>query len=698
MLIDDIMLVLPLGILLIASIAWVMFRTLRGTLVPLTAVGLAVLWTVGVMVTIDPWLNMVTVSVPMLLLVIGFAYSVHVVACYYHAVEEGPAESSAATRGLHAVLLPTLLTFLTTVAGFLSLVSHPLAAIRQFGLYGGIGVLFCGIASITYVPAILHRMREPAPRGEPEGPERPGTTALHRVLERLGQFDCRHAIAIFVGVAALSVFAGLGIPRISVNSTLVSNFPLDSPVRVAVDAVNRHLGGAGQLNVVLETDYPQGFTEPSILRQVEELQAWFADQPAIAGSTSILDYIKLIHRGFNENRAEAYRIPDTRSLVSQLLFFSGSTETKRLVDTPYETANVLVRTPALDSEDLGDVVRAIEARLGALEPPLTGQVTGNLVLISRTNDEIAVGQAVSVGLAFIVIFVIMALVFTSVRMGFIAMIPNIFPVLLYFGVLGWTGITLNVLTGLVASIVLGIAVDDTVHFLSNFNRFAREKADEQGGVQATLVHVGRPVITTTVAVTLGFGILALSQLQQQAEFGLLAAGTVLLAGVTDLIFNPALTSRLKIVTLWDVLTLDLGEDPHEAIPVFHGLSKWQARIVALMTEIVTLRKGERLIRRGEKSDGMYVVIDGELRSSVEHEGGSVLLNRHGRGDVLGEVGLFRGERTANVDCETDVQALRFDQENLAQLRRRYPRTAAMLLCSLSEVLADRLASATERVR
>jgi predicted RND superfamily exporter protein len=698
MLIDDLMLVIPLAILLIAVIAWVMFRTLRGMLIPLTAVGVAVLWTLAVMVTVDPWLNLVTVSVPMLLLVIGFAYSVHVVACYYHAIEEAEGEGSAARRGLYAVLLPTLLTFVTTVAGFLSLVTHPLAAIRQFGLYGGIGVLFCGITAITYVPAILQLLREPGRRGEREGETGHHKTTFDRLLERLGRFDYRNATAIFVGVAALGVFAALGVPRISVNSTMVSNFPSDSPVRIAVAAVNRHLGGAGQVNVVLETDYPKGFTEPSILKQVEELQAWLAEQPAVAGSTSILDYIKLIHRGFNGNRPEEYKIPATRNLVAQLLFFGASDETKRFVDTQYQTANVLVRTTALDSADLGNVVRAIEERLAELKPPLTGQVTGNLVLISKTNDEIAVGQAISVTIAFAVIFVIMSLVFTSVRMGFIAMIPNIFPVLLYFGVLGWTGITLNVTTGLVASIVLGIAVDDTVHFLSNFNRFAREKADELLGVQATLVHVGRPVITTTVALTLGFGILALSQLRQQAEFGLLAAGTVLLAGVADLVFNPALTSRVKIVTLWDVLTLDLGENPHEAIPVFHGLSSWQARIVALMTEIVSLDKGERLIQSGQKSDGMYVVVEGELQSSVEREGVSVPLNRHSRGDVLGEVGLFRGERTANVDCESPVRALHFNQENLARLQRRYPRTASTLLRNLSEVLADRLASATARVR
>ena len=132
--------------------------------------------------------------------------------------------------------------------------------------------------------------------------------------------------------------------------------------------------------------------------------------------------------------------------------------------------------------------------------------------------------------------------------------------------------------------------------------------------------------------------------------------------------------------------------------MFEGFSKWQARIVALMTEIVERKRGQRLIQSGQKSDGMYVVIEGELRSSVERDGAVVPLNRHGRGDVLGEVGLFRGERTANVDCETDVRALHFDQENLTRLQRRYPRTASKLLRNLSEVLADRLAAATVRVR
>jgi hypothetical protein len=271
------------------------------------------------------------------------------------------------------------------------------------------------------------------------------------------------------------------------------------------------------------------------------------------------------------------------------------------------------------------------------------------------------------------------------------------PVLFYFGILGWSGITLNVTTGLVASIVLGIAVDDTIHFLGHFNVAAKRTASEREGVRHALMHVGRPVSYATAALCLGFLALSFSSLRQQAEFGVLASVTLFLGWCCDMTFTPAIASRIRIVTLWDVLTLDLGENPQLAIPLFKGMSKAQARIVALMTQIVLKQAGERLIQMGEKGDGMYVVIEGRLRSSVEADGRSVLLNTHGRGDVLGEVGLFRGERTANVDCDTDVRLLRLDQKNLARLRRRYPRTSAQLFNNLSGVLAQRLASITARV-
>jgi predicted RND superfamily exporter protein len=696
-LLGDLFKVFPGVFLLITIVAALSFRSVRGVVIPISTIGLSVIWTLGVMAAIDPHLNLVTFSIPALLMVLGFAYGVHVMAAYNDAIEEGRTwDASASARGLATVLLPTALTGGSTVAGFLSLATHSLPAIRQFGLYGGLGVFFGAVAAVTFAPALLHQLRETEPKGRSH--EGGHDNAFDRVLAWVGEFDARNATRIFATVIVLCLLSLAGIPRIQVNSTMVSNFPENSAVRLSVEAVNEHLGGAGQINVVFETDYPKGFTEPSILRTLEEFQQWVVQQPTVTGTTSIVDYIKLIHRGFNENDPAQYKIPASKNLVAQLLFFGASEETKRFVDSQYQVANVLVRTTALDSADLGVVVRNVEQRLAKLPEHVKATVTGNLVLIQKTSDEVAYGQAVSVTSAFFSIFAIMAGLFMSIRIGIIAMIPNVFPVLMYFGVLGWTGMTLNVTTGLVASIVLGVAVDDTVHFLTSFNRFSRETGSEQAGVKATLLHVGRPVTYTGIALIAGFLVLSLSSLKMQEEFGYLAAITLAVAWLTDLTFTPAIASRIRVVTLWDVLSLDLGENPHQAIPLFHGFSKWQARIVALLTEIVEVKQGHRLMQTGQKSDGMYLVIEGQLQSHIERDGAQVPLNRHGRGDVLGEVGLFRGERTANVDCVTDCRLLRFDQENLTRLQRRYPRTAAKLMRNLSEVLADRLKAATARLR
>ncbi len=699
-LLRDLMLVIPLAFALIVVVAWLSFWTVRGVVIPVATIGLSVLWTLATMAITEPSLNLVTVGVPSLLLVIGFAYGVHIVASYNDAIEEGGVhDTSAATRGLESVLLPTFLTGGSTVAGFLSLVTSPLSAIREFGIYGGLGVGFAALGAITFAPAVLQLLPEPAPkgRGHHHAEEGHAPGRFDRFLLWLGEWDCRNATRIFFAIGALVVFGLAGIPRTIVNSAMITNFPPDSSVRLAVNAVNDHLGGAGQINIVFESDSPNAFQEPTNLATIDELQKWLGEQPTITSSTSIVDYIKLIHRGFNDNTPDEYRIPKSKNLVSQLLFFGGSDEVKHFVDSRGQRANMIVRTTSIDSGDLSKLVHRIEDHLKELPAHIRARVTGNIVLIAKTNDSIALGQALAVGSAFLSIFAIMVGMFMSIRIAIIAMIPNVFPVFMYFGVLGWTGITLNVTTGLVADIVLGIAVDDTVHFLTNFNRFARKAGNEIEGVKATLLHVARPVTTTTIALILGFGVLGLSSLNQQAEFGKLAAITLAFAWLTDVIFTPAICSRVKIVTLWDALTLDLGQDPQRAIPIFHGFSKWQARIVALMTQIVETKQGQRLMQTGQKSDGMYVAIEGELQSSIERNGATVKLNRHGRGDVLGEVGLFRGERTANVDCETDCRLLRFDQDNLKRLQRRYPRTAAKLMRNLSEVLADRLKAATARV-
>jgi predicted RND superfamily exporter protein/CRP-like cAMP-binding protein len=694
---SDLAFMIPGVVLLMATIAFFSFRSVRGVLVPLTTVGVAVFWTMAIAVELTPSLNLVTVAVPNIILVIGFAYAVHVLNSYTFALQEPEVRSGALTparRGLESVALPTLLTGATTGAGFIALMTSPLEAIQQFGLLSAIGVLCTMVAALTYAPALLALL--PVPPEESEAAVGAGDR-VDRLLRALGRFNVRRRGAIMLAALAIAAVSVVGMLRIELNTSMIENFSPDARVRRDFEAINANLGGAGQVQVVLELAEREGWKEPTNLAVLEEIQGWLLEQPEVGHVMSLLDYVKLINRGFHEDRADYYAIPASKVLVSQLLFFGGSDEVERFVDSQYRVAILAVRSRVVDSAKVALLVKRIEDRLERLPEYISGRVTGGSVLVARTNDDIAYGQATSLISAFFIIYVILAMLFTSLRVGMVALVPNALPVLVYFGVLGWAGISLNAVTGLVACLVLGIAVDDTIHFFAHFNIAAKRLASEERGAEEALVHVGRPITYTTVALCLGFLVLVFSSLQNQVEFGALAAFTLAVAWLIDLSLTPAIASRLRIVTLWDALTLDLGEHPEEAIRLFHGLSKTQARLAALMTEIVEVPAGRRLMTAGEKSDGMYVIIDGVLRASIERGGEVVPLNEHRRGDVIGEVGLFEGERTADVDCETDARLLRLDEDNLARLRRRYPRIGVQLYRNLSQILARRLNAATSRV-
>jgi preprotein translocase subunit SecF len=488
-----------------------------------------------------------------------------------------------------------------------------------------------------------------------------------------------------------------GILWIEVRTSTVKDMRVDNPVRVQFDRVNERLEGANAINVVVEATGPGEILEPHHLRALEELAEWIEAQPEVGGTTSLVDYVKAINRGFHEDSEAHHAIPETAQLVSQLLLIGANDELPQFVDSDREFANILVRTQAVDTDEVSGLADRIEERLLGLGKGLSATVTGNAVLLSRTMDEIATGQAISLSLALVIIYAVLVVLFTSFRIGLIALIPNALSVVFFFGILGWFDFPLNTSTSLVACVVLGIAVDDTIHLMVQFNDASKRHGDENRGVVEALSSVGPPVSYTTGALVIGFMFMIPSELGTIADFGILCAVTLALAWLIDLTFTPALAMGMKIVTIWDLLTLDLGEKPHRSIPLFEGFREHQARLVALLTSFQTVRAGTKLISAGDPGGEMFIVVDGELSASIERENQRIHLRKLSRGDVIGEVGIFFGERTADVRTDTDVRMIRLTQDSLKRFARRHPRIATRLYANLSRVLAERLANVTTRV-
>ena len=696
----DLSFMLPAVALLMALIALVSFRSPRGVVLPMLTILVATLWTLGLMAWADVSFNLVTNIIPVLLLTVGFAYSVHVVSDYYKALDHDPEEVAAAggpaAWALHHVSLPVALTCLTTVVGFLSLTISSFPAVREFGMVSVFGVTATTLLTLTLSPALLQLLGPPK-RKPGEAAEATATDGFDAFVLKVGSYCIEHRRQVLYAAAALGVLAIWGVFRIQIDTHLITNFSVDHPVRVHFEAINDNLEGARPFSVVLQAEDEEAFLEPENLRALDELTAWLEEQPEIGGATSFADYVKLLNRAFHEDDPAYLTIPDDANLIKQYLLFGETDDLENYVASNYQNTLIRVRSNCETTHEINELVARIDAHMRGLPKDVEPGVTGNTVVLAQSIDAIANGQIESLSIAAIFIYLMLAVLFASARMGFYGLLPNILPVVLFFGLLGLTGVPLNATTGLIACVVLGIAVDDTIHFMTRFNIEARERNDEKQGALAALSSVARPVTITTIGLCLGFLVFTMGEQRNLAEFGALASFVLAFAWLVDVTFTPALCSGLHIVTLWDALTYDLGENPEESIPIFAGLTKAQARITALTTSVVKHAAGTPVFRAGDVGDALCVVIEGELRVSLKtSEGKSVELARARRGDVVGEVGLYHGKRTADVSAVTDVRLLRLDANNLQRLRKRYPRIAAQVLWNLSAVMADRLANAADR--
>ena len=188
-------------------------------------------------------------------------------------------------------------------------------------------------------------------------------------------------------------------------------------------------------------------------------------------------------------------------------------------------------------------------------------VTGFGMAISASNQQLSSGQMKSLLLTIFMIFIIMFALFLSFKVGLIAIVPNLFPIIINFGIMGWFGIELSMATSLIAGIAIGLAVDDTIHYLVRYNHEFRKDLDEERALKDTLTHIGKPIIMTTITISLGFSILGFSSFKPTAVFGIMMVITMISALVADLILLPSMILHINLVTVWDLVRLKMGAEP-----------------------------------------------------------------------------------------------------------------------------------------
>ena len=696
----------PLTLLAIVLVLFLSFRSIRGVVLPALTILVSLIWTLGIMVLAGSSLSLGSIALPPLILVLGTAYSLHMLAEYYELARPDGSVRDVVLETLKRTSPPICITALTTVLGFLSLGVNPLSSIRTMGIFSSVGILIAFVLSILLVPAVLMQLRLPANQAA----FAPGVTTG---LRRIGRFAIRNRLSV-IGAALL--FAGVALWNLSsirVDSNFQSFFRPNDPVRQATDAINEHLVGSMAFYVVIDGAEKDVMKQWDTLRRIKDLQSYIDGLPGVDKTVSFVDYCELLDRGAQSGGGEVpvgpgddiiaappttfWQEPAQLRAVMQLV--AGSPTSFRSVASPdFARSNILVRTTLSGSQEISALAGRISAYAQERFPPdLKVRPTGNLILLTETTGDIISGQIRSLSLAASVIFVIMAAMFLSARIGLIAMIPNIFPIVIFFGLMGLSGAVLNLGTSIIAAIALGIAVDNTVHLMTRLSTEVHAAPDQETALLHTLGTVGKPSLYASVILFLGFLVLYFSTFVPIREFGLLSAATMVVAFGADVILLPALLATTKIITLWDVLYLKLGRDPHKTIPLFAGLRPLQAKIVTLMGEFRTFAKGEFIVRQGELGREMFVLINGRADARLNIDGASKLLRSMGRGDVIGEMALIRqNRRTADVIAVDAAEAIVVDERFLQRMQKRYPRIGARIFLNIARILSDRLDDASRR--
>lgn len=563
----------PLAGLIITIVLIVAFMSFRAAILPNLVVAGTVLGSFGLMAASDTPFFVITNGLVVNLIGIAVADSIHILSTYYTVLRDEPelTKKDAVARAMAQMLRPVTLTSVTTIAGFLALAfSSPMPPIQAFGFFGALGVLLAWIYSMTLSPVLMslwptRRIPFPFSRGK-DGRLR--SNIAERIMSSLGGAVLAKPKFVASVGGLLFIFGIVGASLVQVEEERIANFKPTEAIYKADTAINATTDGIYSLDVLVETPYPEGLYDPEILRRIEDLQRHIETLPSVGGTTSIVDYVKQLHRAVQDGNPAAYTIPDDPNLIAQLFFLYGAsadpTDFEEEVD--YDFQNTLIRAQVSNGRYTTNrqIVPVLEDYVAKHfnDDKATATVTGRVTVSYYWFHGIDSSTIFSVILSFVAVTLAAVILFRSVSLGLLAAIPVGLAILLVYAVMGWTGIPLGMGTSMFAAIAIGLSIDFAIHALDRIRVLIRERGFSTETLKELYPETGRALLFNFIAVAGGFGVLVTSDVPPLIKFGALVAVAVSTAFLASVTLLPALVLILRPKVL---VSSANKETPHDAI-------------------------------------------------------------------------------------------------------------------------------------
>lgn len=523
----------PLVILVITIVLLIALRQASRTLITLFVVLASTVWSFGLMTALGIPLYSVSIMIPVMLIANGVAYAIHVYNQVDFFVRERPSPSrrEIAEDAIFVIGKPSLFAALTTVAGFLSLVTSQVYPVKYFGLFTAFGVAVSWFLTMILVPSgILLLGNGNTPIVKPAEKKEPKTFFGARFADAVSA----HRVIVYAVTGVVMVTSLWGLSRVWINTSFLENFEKSSAI-VQTDAfVNKNFGGTSSVNIILDSDEYDAFKQPEVLQLMDKLQSKIMRRENVGDSLSLTTYLKQMHFAMNAEDPAFDKIPESSDMVAQYLLLyemSGDPDNLwKVVDSDFKGANMVVQLKSDDSRTIQGVIEEAEsfssdfAEMG-ISINFAGSGYKSLVF----SDLILKGQISSLGLSVLIVFVLVSFMLRSAILGGIATIPVLITILINFGLMGVLNIPLTISTALISSIAVGIGVDYAIHFISHYRTRLRTKGDETEAARFSMSHTGRAVLQNAIIVISGFMVMVFSVFPPNRQIGLLVSLNMLLA-------------------------------------------------------------------------------------------------------------------------------------------------------------------------
>ena len=533
--------------LMIIILFTVIFRSWPALIIPMLIIIMVVIWTMGLMAALNIDFNIMTYIIPTLLMIIGIGDSVHFLVKYYGTLATVDDKREALYQTIEKIGTAIFLTSLTTSIGFGSLLRSNILIVRQFGIMAAAGVMFAFILTITFLPAMIMLLKQTPTK------KLKSYTAGFRVklLNKLVKIVRVYPKQIIIFTIVVIVICIPGSFQINSHNSLMDDLKPGTTLYDDMMIAEEKMGSILPFEIIVtikksNTSDIEDIKDPEFLRNLDLLQQYVSSIEDVGKMVSMADYIKEFNRAMNDGDNEFYSIPHTRSAIAQTILIYGD-EFNSLVNFDYTKARISGRVKDIDSRRATEIINDINNYIMIHMPNyINVEITGTTFLALATNNYLVNDLITSFMAAFILITVLMTILFKSLPITLISIIPNTIPMLAMAAIMGYFDILLRPPTAMAFAVAFGIAVDDTIHYLTRF-RMELPALDwhYRDANDKTIMTTGLAMMTTTGILVAGFLIVIFSSFRPTADFGLLAATTIFVALIIDLTFLPALLGLIK---------------------------------------------------------------------------------------------------------------------------------------------------------